>query len=147
MATKDWEAILAREGMPRELPRIPRRLSRGREATWEGDTDQAALDAPPFPPTVRRPGRPQPVEASEYRELAQDLLLHGGLEGVQLEVWMAYCAGMSEAVIAVRVGRSRRWLTDHVLGPLKLRAGIPAPWFQEIKKGHKFAPRKRRSGP
>jgi hypothetical protein len=122
-----WNARGSTDVPPEELPLIPRPragLSARGAARFEGDLDARTLASPPAPPKVRRSGRPTPGDAASRREQAQDFLLRGSMTKQEREVWIAYCAGLSEREIAARAGRSLYWLQTRLLGPLKVRAGI-----------------------
>ena len=147
----DWETILAREVGPEELPMIPRphrpggMRPDGTRAKFESELDGQALERPPPPPRPPAlggpPGRRRPGDRDEQTRLAQDYLRHGEMTGQEREAWTLYCAGVSERRIAARVGRSQLWVRNHLLLPIREKAGMaPAPHSQH-RRANRYTPR------
>ena len=139
----DFERLLADEGMPAELPSIARRWrsprspgcvsSRMRPTTDVGLSELSLNGLTTWDDQIRHmlPGTRRTGRTATNMERARDVLWSQTLPPTARKAWSMYCDGASEATIARATRRSREFLRDHFLGPLKTICGIRTQPFTQ----------------
>lgn len=130
----EWEQRMSDEGMPEELPQIPRPWHPAVPSGWFS----LAAGYPTFEDNTHTLENSNPaviVSTQEaYFAKAQSIFQDKGItmSPLEQEIWEMFCAGVSARQIASQVGCSRAWLHDNVLGPLKKRAGLPIRNYRPV---------------